>query len=306
MKKKIYSLLCAGLLVASSCVDDYRDANPAPLLDAPTFRVFSAGSNEVIVSTPANRFQNTYEGFVSYQGPSEFTVNVLDAPGKVGAISVTPSVPDFGTVTLNESTITAIQGQEQGEFKFTFTPNPDLEDESDRSLNLVISVSDSQTSEDGEASAKTTTLTLPVTMASCISETVQEGVYQVTAASGNLDGGAAYTLADLEADFGGPIEVSIMKEFPGRYSIDEVTGGVWPTYYPGRANPHLFVDVCGTSIVGHAGGVTAGTVGGVSRTFTINGTQNNDGTITITWSYVRNDAPTPSNPAKGTYTLTKL
>jgi len=304
MKKKIYSLLCLGLLAGSACVDDYTDANPAPRLDAPTFRV-SSGNNAVIVATPANRFQNTYEGFVAYGGSSEFTVTVIDAPGMVGAVSVTPSVPDFGTVTLNESTVTALQGKEQGEFRFTFTPNPELEDEADRTLNLVIAVSDTQKSDDGELNAKTTTMTLPVKMLSCVSETVAEGLYTVTAASGNLDGGATYTLADLESDFGGPIEVSVMKEFPGRYSIDEVTGGVWPTYYSGRANPHLFVDVCGNAIAGHPGGVTAGAVGGARRTFTIDGTLNNDGTITITWSYVREDAPTPANPAKGTYTLTK-
>ena len=43
-----------------------------------------------------------------------------------------------------------------------------------------------------------------------------------------------------------------------------------------------------------------------ARTFTITGVLNPDGTIDVTWSYVRNDGATPANPAKGTYTLTPV
>jgi hypothetical protein len=138
-------------------------------------------------------------------------------------------------------------------------------------------------------------------------------MYVVTAASGNLDGGGAYTLEDLEADFGEAIHVEITEDSPGRFTMDEVTGGVWPTYYSGRANPALGIELCGTTIGGIEGEVTAGAGTANARTFTIDGTDNGDGTITITWSYKRNDQTqdgepdtTPANPAMGTYTLTEV
>jgi hypothetical protein len=308
MKKKMKNivLLLVGLLLAASCVDDYTDANPKPRLDAPTIRISASGANQAMVSVPTNRFQTTTQAYISYDGPTEFTVTVVDAPGKVSAVSVTPSVPEFGTVTLNESTVTSLQGQEQGDFKFTFTPNPNLPDESDRPLNLVISVSDSQLNDEGEANPKTTTLTVPTTIVTCVSDDLEEGTYQVTAASGNLDGNVAYTLADLEADNGGPVYVEIESEFPGRYTMNEVTGGIWPVYYPGRARPTFPIDLCGTSVQGHPGATTAGSAPGPFRQFTVTGTLNTNGTVNITWSYIRTDAPTPAGPAKGTFTLTKV
>lgn len=237
----------------------------------------------------------------------EFTVSVIDAPGRVATVSVVPSVPDFGTVSLDDASVSSVIGQEQGDFKFTFTPNAALPDKADRSLNLVITVSDSQLNQNGEAGPKTTTLTVATTLGNCLSEGLQEGTYAVTAASGNLDGGAAYTLDDLKADGGvDEILVTISEDRPGRYVIDEVTGGCWPVYYGGRANPALMVDLCDSSIQGNEGEVTAGSGAGPLRKFTIDGTLNGDGTVNITWSYERTDAPTPADPAKGTYTLTKL
>ena len=88
--------------------------------------------------------------------------------------------------------------------------------------------------------------------------------------------------------------------------FNEITGGVWPAFYSGRANPALQVDLCGTTISGREGAVTAGAGSATARIFTIAGTQNGDGTITINWSYARVTGVTPANPAKGTYTLGAL
>jgi hypothetical protein len=303
MNMKNIGLLFFVLAFVVSCVDDYTDANPRRRLDAPTIRISAAGENQEIVTIAPNRFQTTALPFISDDGPTEFTVTVVDAPGKVGTVSVTPSVPEFGEVTLNAATVTALQGQEQGEFKFTYTPTPTPPDLLDRPLNLVIEVSDSQVDEDGEANPKTTTLTVPTTIVDCVHD-VEEGTYRVTAASGNLDGGTAYTLADLETDFGGEILVEITKDSPGHYTMDEVTGGVWPTYYSGRANPALGIVFCSDSFYSYPALNSAGA--GPIRTFDIDGTINGNGTLTITWSYFRADGPTPANPAKGTYTLTKV
>jgi len=306
--KNSYLIILLLFLSVTSCVDDYTDANPPAKLDAPTLRISASGSNQKIETVPVNAYQSTYVAYQTYDGPVEYTVSVIDAPGKVGAVSVEGSVPDFGTVTLDDASVNALIGQEVGSFKFTYTPNPSLTDGADRALNLVINVSDSQLSQDGESSPKTTTLTLPTTLAKCIDEQLEEGLYVVTEASGNLDGGVPYTLDDLKTDAGvDEILVEVTVDRPGLYTVDEVTGGVWPVYYTGRANPALKVDFCGTTLSGHAGELTAGTAPGPLRTFTIDGVVNGDGTIDITWSYERTDgAATPADPAKGTYTITKL
>lgn len=306
--KNYYLIILLLFVSITSCVDDYTDANPPHQLDAPTLRISAVGSHQKIETVPVNPYQNTYIAYQTYDGPVEYTVSVIDAPGKVGAVSVVGSVPDFGTVTLDDASVNALIGQEIGSFKFTYTPNPALPDQSDRALNLVIEVSDSQLSQDGEAAPKTTTLTLPTTLVKCIDEQLEEGLYVVTEASGNLDGNIPYTLDDLKTDAGvDEILVEITMDRPGLYTIDEVSGGVWPVYYSGRANPALKVDFCGTTLSGHEGELTAGSPPGPLRTFTVDGVLNGDGTIDIIWSYERTDGvATPEDPAKGTYTITKL
>ena len=297
------------LMVCSiiSCVDDYTDANPPAQWDAPTLRISATGSNQLIIRTPANPYQNNYSAYLKYGEPIEFTASVIDAPGKVASVTATVSVPDFGSITLDNASVAALVGKEKGEFKFTLTPSASLPDQSDRVLNIVVTVTDSQLNETGESNAKTTTLTIPSNLVSCVSQELEEGLYKVTAASGNIDGGGTYTLDDLKTD--GDVDeivVSISKDRPGLYTINEVTGGCWPVYYSGRANPELKVDFCNPTIAGHEGFVTTGAASGPLRKFTIAGIKNADGTIDVTWSYERLDAATPANPAKGTYTLTKL
>jgi hypothetical protein len=305
---KIILYILGLLFVTTGCVDDYTDANPPAKLDAPTLRISASGSNQKIFTVPANPYQNTYTALVQYGGPVEFTVSVIDAPGLVGGVTVTPSVPDFGTVTIDDASVAALIGKEKGDFKFTFTPNAALPDMADRSLNLVVDVSDSQLNPDGEAGPKTTRLTMPTNLVKCLNDQLETGLYVVTEASGNLDGGAAYTLDDLKTD--GAVDeilVEVSMDRPGLYTIDEVSGGVWPVYYPGRANPALNADLCGNTLSGHEGDLTAGELPGPLRTFTIDGTINGDGTVDITWSYERTDGvATPADPARGTYTMAKI
>ncbi len=213
--------------MCAACVDDYRDYNPKHALDAPTLRVSTTGSNQTLLSVPTNQYQSTYQAYVGLGVPVQFTVSVIDAPGKIGSISVEPSVPEFGTVTLDQASADALKGKETGDFRFTYTPNPDLEPGDDRPLNIVVTVSDNQADKD----AQTTTLTIPTVIGSpCFSSTIAEGNYLVTAASGNLDGGDTYELADL-VEFGGSnIVVTITQDRPGVYTINEVTAGIWPCF----------------------------------------------------------------------------
>ncbi len=305
---KIFLYILGLLFVTASCVDDYTDANPPRQLDAPTLRISASGSNQKLLTVTVNPYQKTYLAYVQYGGPVEYTVSVIDAPGLVGGVTVSPSVPEFGSVTVDDASVAALIGKEKGDFKFTFTPSATLPDMSDRSFNLVVDVSDSQLNPSGESAAKTSRLTMPTNLVSCLGEQLEEGLYVVTEASGNLDGGAAYTLDDLKADGGvEEILVEVSMDRPGLYTVDEVTGGVWPVYYSGRANPALKVDLCGTAVSGHEGEVSAGALPGPVREFTIDGVINGDGTVDITWSYERTDGvATPANPAKGTYTITKL
>ena len=304
---KILIYILGLVLFTGACVDDYTDANPTRQLDAPTLRFSGSGSAQKIETVPVNAYQSTYRAYATYSEPVEFTVAVIDAPGQVGAVTVVPSVAEFGTVTLNDATVTSLIGKEQGEFKFTFTPNPALPNVADRAMNLVVSVSDSQLNQEGEALPKTTTLTVPINLVACVSESIESGTYVVTEASGNRDGGEAYTLDDLKTDAEVEmITIDINKDRPGLYVFDEVTGGVWPVYYSGRANPEIGIDLCGSSLQGHEGNITAGEAPGPIRQFAVAGTLNANGTITVTWAYELINGTTPADPAKGSYTLTKL
>jgi uncharacterized protein YxeA len=308
--KKISSIFLAVILFASACVDDYTDANPKSGKDAPTLRISSAGTNETVISSPANRFQNNQNAYAIYNTPAQFTVSVVDAPGKIGTINVDSSVPEFGSVSIDESSVAAIQGSESGDFKFTFVPNPELSVDEDRTLNITVTVSDTQTDGDGEAAPKTTSLTMPLTIVNgpCLSEGVLEGYWMVNDASGNKDGGETFNLDSLKKH--GKVNnvfVEITQERPGVYTINEVTGGVWPAFYAGRANPELQIDLCGSTITGRQGKVTTGEGTAAQRTFTINGTVNSTTSITINWSYVRDIGdPPPAPAAQGTYTITPL
>jgi len=316
MKKNIiYTLLMLGvLLIPNACVDDYTDANPPHLLDAPTLRISKAeGDDHIFATVAVNAYQNTYKDMTTYDAPVVYTVSVIDAPGQIGDITASASVADFGSATVDATTAAAVKGKNTGEFKVTFTPNPDFTEKTDRALNLVITVADMQKDEKGESASLVTTLSIPITLVNCLTDGLA-GEYQVTAASGNLDqlaggvfpnDGSDYTLAQLEEDWEEEIFVNITKVRPGRFTIDEVTGGLWPLYYSGRANPALDVDFCGTEISGRSDAMTTGAGTAAERTFTVNGTVNEDGTIDVEWSYVRTTSP-PVVHAKGSYTLTPV
>jgi len=313
--KYIYSLILfcvtAGLI---GCVDDYTDYNPPGQKNGP-FVMLSASGNDNIVLTSSQPL-NTYTAYVQYGGgPVEITVNVIDAPGTIGSASVTSSIEEFGTVELDEPSFNAVKGKTSGSFKFTFTPSTTLPTMADRGLNLEVAVSDTQLDSKGKESPVTSTITIPVTLVSgpCLSK-LAAGQYKVTSASGILDGGEAYNEEDLiansqQAFAGDQVVVTITAVRPGVYTISEISGGVVPIVY-GWTNPAVRVNVCGNTITGRTNYLTFGDPledgGDGERTYTVDGTVNTDGTITINWSYVGEDFETPTDAAHGTYTLTKF
>lgn len=305
MKNIIYILTSAVAVTLFSCVDDYTDANPAPRLDAPFLRFSTpaSGGNHVVVTTPINAFQSESGIVMTYDDPLVVTVSVVDAPGKIGNVTVTSSIPEYGTVTVDETSVAGIQGAQSGDFTFTFTPNPDLVGQIDRSFNIDVSVSDTQVNKNGSPSPKTTTLTIPVTLGKCLSDDMAPGYYIVTEVEAFEDGGTEITLDMIEEILGERAVVEFTMERPGRYAMSDATGGVWPTYYSGRAPAEIKIDLCGRTISGGEGETT---IGPPDRTFTIDGEVHEDGTVTIEWSYVRDDGATPDDPAHGTFTLAPL
>jgi hypothetical protein len=320
--KNIYFLIILSVtFFFTGCVDDFTDSNPPDQLDAPFLRIETSDANAVVKPLPLNK----YNAFVTYGQPVTFTVTVVDAPGTIGAIDAASSIEEFGTVTVGNDA-SALIGKKNGQFTVTFTPSSDLPDTDDRSLNLEVYVTDSQKDDKGEASPKTTTLTVPLTIGSpCLSEGISAGTYVVTEASGNLDGGDTYDLSFLtensaSAFAANQIVVVITKDRPGVYTFSEVTGGVWPLtggapedpdngFNIFRSAPEASIDLCDKIITGRSENLVFGDdteEGNEEVEFTVDGTLNDDGTISIDWSYVRTDGNTPATPAMGSYKLTKL
>jgi hypothetical protein len=302
MKNRLFHFIILILTGGACTLPDVTTQNPPRLLDSPAFNV-----------TPSGDSQGTANGKLGYDGKTigttyivygstvNFGIDVVDCPGKVGSVTSSISVPTYSTVTVDAASLV---GQETGSAKVTVQAMtaPDATD-TERSANLTFSVTDSQVSTDGNA-PKTTTVTWPVVLVKCAGS-IAPGTYKVTAATGVLDGGTPYDLTKLETDHGGPVTFAVTQTRPGIYTLNDATGGVWPTYYSTRALPTLGVNVCNTTVSGRPGQLTTGAGTTSTRVFVINGTVNGDKTVTVTWSYTRTQG-TPTNPANGTYTLTKI
>jgi len=308
MKNRLLQIITLALVGGACTLPDVKKFNPPTLLDGPAYVITPVASTSNGVANGKTGFNGITIGtsYLAYGSSTDFSIDVVDCPGKVSDVTSSISVPDYGTVTVDATSLAALKGQTTGETKVTVVAEADPDGLGlDRSCNLVFNVSDSQKDTEANGNPKTASTTWPTVLVRCAWDGLPVGDYQVTAASGNLDGGTAYDLSTIEADNGGPIYVTIAMTRPGLYTMDEVTGGIWPIYYSGRANPLLSVDGCPTQLYGHTGSVTTGAGTTSTRVFTLNATVNNDGTITMTWSYIRTQG-TPTNPAQGTYTLTKI
>ncbi len=313
MKKLIY--IIGGLLTMGACtLPDVKKANPPVLLDAAAFNVTPTGDNQAVANGKLGYDGKTIgTSYLVYGTSTDFAIDVTDAPGKVSDVTVSISVPDYITtanspaVPVDASTLAALKGKTTGSTKATVSIMADP-DGVDRSCNLVFNVADSQKDVEAGGAPKTASLTWPTVLVKCIGTGIATGKYRVTAASGIGDGtDGSYTLADLEADYGGPVVITITSTRPGLYTLSEASGGFMYDWYL-STRPALSVDLCNTTVSGHTGAVTSSgkpVVTG-SYIFTLNGTLNSDGTISMTWSYVRAAGGTPSPAANGTYTLTKI
>ena len=137
MKKYIYILFIISV-VLHSCVDDYEDANPPTLLDAP------AGS----LSTSDNKNE---QGQIPLKGGEEstLTINIVDAPGVLDSIGFETS---RGGEVVNH-TFSSVEGSTTGSFQVTFKAPLNL----NGVTTLTIDVFDAQKDEKGDPAAKRAT-----------------------------------------------------------------------------------------------------------------------------------------------------
>ena len=115
-----------------SCVDEFEDANPPRLLDAPAVNSLSISGNEV----------NGGETL-------SLSINVTDAPAGVDSIGI--SAQDDNGISRGSSSIdTPITGQTSGEFTMTYTAPQDYTGE----VTISVAVFDKQFDEDGDVVRK--------------------------------------------------------------------------------------------------------------------------------------------------------
>lgn len=107
--------------------------------------------------------------------------------------------------------------------------------------------------------------------------------------SGNIGDGAG-GVSGIYADLASTVVLTADEDTPAVYSFDDMSFGVYPTSYTLEPPPGRVEDVCDT-----LSDLDDTDAAGVP--FTISGTVNNDGTISISWSNTNGDS--------GTGTLTR-
>jgi len=159
-------------------------------------------------------------------------------------------IPKSITVTANEAAQNAdadfTQAKVEDHFNFTFVLN----------------------TEDGRALKSGPTISVPLSCPSALA-----GTYSVVT-SGNQGAGSGTTSGTYE---GVEATVVIAEVAPGTYSVDDITGGMYPGVWGDIPVPGEISDVCNNITIQN-------TVDHYQDTFSGTGTVNADGTITITWN----------------------
>lgn len=251
---KIYVFLLFGMALLPSCVDEYTDANPPRLLDAPAVSVISASETTLLSN------QTT-----------EITVVVSDAPGGIDSVSAMATDElgtSYGTFTSNAS---ELKGQTKGTINLTYTAPEGYGGE----LEVSVFVFDGQLNHKGEAVNKSSSeqnLTLTIL---CEAAADYSGTYTALA-NGHFGGGEDETFSDLEST------VIISKEDVGKFTVDDMSFGLYPILYEDTPPPGT-LNICGTMISDN------GDTDQYDDPFTINGMVNEDGTISLSWSNTYGD-----------------
>jgi hypothetical protein len=226
MKKIIcipYIWMLVFLLI--SCVDDYQDANPPRLLDAPAVSSVTAADDLILDG------QST-----------QITIVVVDCPA--GIDSVAYEIADengdpIGTVTIDN--LDEMKGQTKGDIVATYNSVAKTAAE----VTLTFTVYDLQLRE-GEEIRKSSVPQSAEVAVVCASDLA--GTYNAVSGGTSTDGDAAINPAvDIQS-----VITLTATSTPGEYAIDKSTGKVMDAWYLGvyygeaRDIAGVIKDACGS------------------------------------------------------------
>lgn len=206
--KNIYSLILiftVGVLI-NACVDDYQDANPPRLLDAPA----------VASVTAANEFIQDGES-------TTITISVVDCPAGIDSIAyqlADENGDPIGKLTIDN--FNEVKGKNKAEIVATYTSVPSVAVE----VTLTFTVYDLQYREGEEVRKSSVPQSVTITVV-CASDLA--GIYNAITNGTSTDGGANNNPAvDIES-----VVTLTATETPGEYIIDKATGKVFDAWYLG-------------------------------------------------------------------------
>jgi hypothetical protein len=211
--------------IIPSCVDDYLDANPPRLKDAPA--VASVSVQDMIISDGTT---------------TTITISVVDAPAGIDSVGYSiadESGDEVGSVAITN--LETLKGKQEGEIIATYTSEPGIA----AVVTITFIVYDKQSSE-GEVVRKESVPQSVQIEVVCPSDLA--GTYSTSTSGSSTDGGANNNpLSGLAS------EVTLTAtETPGEYTISDASAGAYDAWYLGvyYAEPSalsgILKDACGS------------------------------------------------------------
>ena len=245
--------------MAYSCVDDYQDANPPRLLDAPA------------VSSVTTADDLLFAG-----GSTQITIVVVDAPAGIDSVGYAIQDEDgnvVGSVTLDN--FSEIKGKTKGDIIATYTS----EDLTAAEVTITFTVYDLQFQLGEEVRKSSVPKSVDIRV---VCESDIAGTYDaLTTGAGNYPGGE---IPGGMWDGVGVVTISETEDV-GIYTIDEITGEFYNLFWGGSKEDGILRDACGDYSIDDKSDQWGDTI--ISTV-----TNNGDGTITIEWSNGYGDAGT--------------
>jgi len=205
MKEKIYLLLFLMLIVfVYSCVDDYQDANPPRLKDAP------AVSSVTVADDLIQDGEST-----------QITIVVVDCPAGIDSVGYTiedESGNEVGSVTIDN--LDAMRGQTRGDILATYTSESQVATE----VTVTFTVYDLQIQEDDTVRKSSVPQGVDIQV---VCESNLAGTYDAVTNGTSTDGDA---LNNPAVDIQSVITLTATGN-PGEYTIDRSTGKAFDAWY---------------------------------------------------------------------------
>jgi len=199
MKKLFYrSYALAFLFLIFSCVDDYQDANPPPLLDGPALYSVDVANDLIKDGTSTT-----------------ITANVVDAPAGIDSVAVTTADENgepLGTVSVD----TPINGQTTAQIEISYT----APENTAGMVEISVQVFDKQYDDKGQVVRK-----------SSVVKSVEIDIYCEPPLAGNYSVLGQF----IQDDFGSPDVTTdqevISVDCQDTYLVEDLSGGLYTTTY---------------------------------------------------------------------------